>query len=36
MYIKINYIIYAYESTVSKSKSLIYERIRMRIEDQDE
>ena len=32
--IKIYFIIYAYESTVSKS--LIYERIRMRIEDEDE
>ena len=34
MYKDLNYIIYAYESTVSKS--LIYERIRMRIEDEDE
>ena len=36
MYTDKLYHVYAYESTVSKSKSLIYERIRMRIEDEDE
>ena len=36
LYVLYHVYICAYESTVSKSKSLIYERIRMRIEDEDE